>query len=496
MTSLNPLPRLAGAQPDVLRKARTDRVKYTAMGGVLLTTAGVAGVSATFALDTAVGLPVIAAVIAGVLWAVVIFNLDRMLIVSMTHQSGWLRNLLMAVPRLGLAIVIGSVISVPLVLRIFQPEIDNELQVMHSEKLITAQQKLNEQFADIEPTQIKVDQLQAVASGTSQPSVSSDPDVVAAQKQVDAAQAAYDTAAAEAQCELVGSCGTHIPGVGEAYRQAKARADQAKAALDDAKAKLSAATAAAQAKIAGSVTSNKEAAQQELKTLVPLLEKRKADRAAAQGRLDNGEINDEGLLARLEALDRLSADRPSMTTANWSLFLLFMLIEVLPVAVKLMSMIGPPTLYDRLLASEETTLETRATVANDVVVQLEKHRVAEQIRQGKEANALLVDKQSEIAKKAIDVWGQIAISRSDEELARWYARHAGQRPPGGPAAPAVQPIPAPTPMNTAPTALPVPASVPGQGMPRTGQTYQQFKAAAGVPTNNSHLPGGLTIPTM
>jgi len=516
MISLNQLPRLAGAQPEVLRKARTDTVKYTAMGGVLLTTAGVAGVSAAFALNTAVGLPAVAAVIAGVLWAVVIFNLDRMLIVSMTRQSGWWRNLLMAVPRLVLAIVIGAVISVPLVLRIFQPEINSELQVMHAENLITAQKKLDEQFADVGPMQEKVDGLQAVASGASQPSVSGDPDVVAAQKQVDEAQAAYDKADADRQCELVGSCGTGVPGVGEAERQAERKANEARDALNAAKAKLSAATAAAQAKIGGSVTSNKEAATAELKTLVPLLDQRKADRAAAQARLDSGELNDEGLLARLEALDRLSADRASMAAANWALFLLFMLIEILPVAVKLMSMVGPPTLYDRLLAREETTLETRATMQDDVVVQLEQHRVTEQIRQGKQANTVLVDKQSEIARKAIDVWGEIATSRSEEELARWYARHSGQRPAGHPAAaPAAPPAPAPAPANnaadtlatettatdittiTTPTAPPPPAPVPFQHVPGAGQTYQQFKAAAGAPTtNNNHQAGGPATPSI
>src|SRR2546430_420453 len=81
-------------------------------------------------------------------------------------------------------------------------------------------------------------ELQAVASGQTQPSVSGDPDVVAAQKRVQDAQAAYDQADAAAQCELVGSCGTHTPGVGEAYRQAKAKADQAKAALEEAKGQL------------------------------------------------------------------------------------------------------------------------------------------------------------------------------------------------------------------------------------------------------------------
>src|SRR5690348_5759205 len=103
------LARLAGGQPDILRDARTDRIRYAAMGGVLLTTAGVAGVSAGFALNTAVGLTTGVAVTAGILWAVVILNLDRMLIVSMTRQSGWLRNTMMVIPRILLAVVIGAI---------------------------------------------------------------------------------------------------------------------------------------------------------------------------------------------------------------------------------------------------------------------------------------------------------------------------------------------------------------------------------------------------
>jgi hypothetical protein len=498
MSSLNLLARLAGAQPDVLSRAKTDRVKYTAMGGVLLTTAGVAGVSATFALNSSVGLSMAVAAAAGVVWAVVIFNLDRMLIVNMTRQTGWVRNLLAAVPRLLLAVVIGSIVSVPLVLRIFQPEIDNEMQIMHSENLIAAQETLDRQFADIGPTQDKVDQLQAVASGESQPSVSTDPDVLAAEKRVGAAQAAYDKAAAAAQCELDGTCGTGERGVGEAYRKARAAADAAKATLDDETAKLDDATALARAKISGSVASNRQAASDELKTLVPRLENRKAERTAAQARLDSGELNSEGMLARLEALDRLTADHGNMAAASIALSLLFLLIEVLPVVVKLLTMVGPPTLYERILANEEDTLEKRATQRNDVVTQVEQHLKDEQVRQGQDVNKLLVDKQSAIAKKAIDTWGRIAMSRSDQELARWYAAHSGQAP-----APAPTPAPAPPKVPTAitvPLMVPVapisppPTSPPGPAPGRQpahggGQTYQQFKALAGAPPANGHHNG-------
>jgi len=478
----NLLARLAGAQSDVLRKARTDRVKYTAMGGVLLTTAGVAGVSAAFALNTAVGLPVVAAVIAGILWAVVIFNLDRMLIVSMARQSGWLRNLFSLVPRLALAFVIGSVISVPLVLQVFRVEIDSELQKIHAENVLTARQGLDQAFADITTLQAQVDELQAVASGAKQPSVSTDQDVVAAQTKVDQAQAAFDKAAGEARCELVGSCGTGKQGVGVAYREAKQRSDLAQAALATATRQLAEITTAAEGRIAGSAGSNREAAAAQLTTLVPDLEKQKVTRSQLLARQNEAEGRNEGLLARLGALDRLSADSPSMRSANLALFLLFLLIEVLPVVVKLLSMINKPTLYDRLLEIEEDNLTTRATQEDDVALQIDQHRVAEQIRQGKEATTLLVDKQGEIARRAIDLWGRIAMSRSDAELARWYAQYSGQAAPAPPAPPPptapsapTRPLPVPVPLNTA-----------------GGQTYQQFKAVAGVPATNGTRPGATT----
>lgn len=496
MRSLNLLTRLAGADPDVLAKARTDRAKYATMGVVLLTTAGFAGVSATFALDTSVGLPLPAAIVAGVLWGCAILALDRMLVVSLTRQSGWVRNAVAAVPRLLLAFVIGSIVSVPLVLRIFQPEINGELEIMHSENLTVAQEKLDKRFADIPRTQERVTELQAIASGQSQPSVSADPDVVAAQEKVTLAQKAYDDAAKEAQCELVGNCGTGQPGIGEAYRQAKARADQAAVALSDAKANLAAVTSAAQAKISGGAASNSRAAAEELKTLAPRLEQRKAERAEAQRRLDSGELNNEGMLARLEALDRLSDEHGNMQLAQWALTALFLLIELLPVTVKLLSVFGAKTLYERLLADEEDTIEKRVTSDNGAALRGEKDLADQQFRARQKANKQLVAKQSLIAKAAIDTWGEVAKSRSDDELARWYAKHSGQQQPPPPNQPPPEHKPAPASV-TVPLMVPVAAPVTGgaqtyaQFKAAAGPppTYQQFRSAAGPPPPNGHHPG-------
>jgi hypothetical protein len=517
------LAQLAGAQRDVLRKAPTETVKHAAMGGVLLTTAGAAGVSAAFALNNAVGVPVVPAIVTGILWASVIFNLDRMLIVSMTRQSGWLRILLTAVPRLALAVVIGAVISVPLVLQIFRPEINAELALLRTDNKAEALANLDRQYADIPDLQTRVDQLQAVVAGRSQDAVAADPDVVAAQKKVDDAQAAYTTAANEAQCELVGSCGTNTAGVGEAYRQAQRRADDALIALTAARARLTEVTSAAQTRITEGATNNKQAAQNELNTLGPRLAERKAGRVTDQGLIDSGQDQSNGLLAQLQALDRLSLRSPSMDQARLALFLLFLSIEVLPVLVKLLTLVGRPSLYDRVLEGDEQLLETRADNERGVAKQLEKHRVDEQVRQGKIANSLLVDEQTKIAKKAIGVWGQVAAMRTDAELDRWLKQYTGQTAPTGPsqsggqqpappaaggaaaptvALPVVTPPPASTPPPPPPSSPPPsstppaspPATVPSQaGSPLGGPTtYQQYKARVGPPSTNGHQPPGPT----
>lgn len=424
------LARLGGAQPDTLREAPGDAARYTTMGAVLIGTAAVAAVSAAFALDTAVKLPAVPALLIGALWGVLILNLDRMLVVSMARRAGFWRNLAAAIPRLALALLIGAVISVPLVLRIFEPEIDNELQVIHSENLIASQKKLDARFADIQAMQARFDELQRVANGQPAVGVADDPDVRKAQEVADAAEKAYNEAFEDARCEATGECGTHKRGEGGAFNRAQAKANEANALLKAAQERLARAQEAAQKRIAASAA----AAQEELKTLGPALQKRKDERAAAQRRLDEGEHGNDGLLARLEALNRLSDGRPMMWLAHWALLLLFACVELLPVLAKLLSSAGPPTLYDSLVEQREAgALQADKLWADrqreivqlrvDARLELERDRAAAQVEAGKKANARLVDKQREIADRAIDVWAEVAKRRTDDELARWYAQH-------------------------------------------------------------------------
>ncbi len=61
-----------------------------------------------------------------------------------------------------------------------------------------------------------------------------------------------------------------------------------------------------------------------------------------------------GILARLEALDRLGDRNGTLAAAQFMLSLLFMCVEILPVLMKLLLNFGPPSAYDRLVALRDS----------------------------------------------------------------------------------------------------------------------------------------------
>src|SRR5262245_2080840 len=116
---------LSGARPDVLEKFKIDYGTFEGIGGAVLTTAVLATVSMAFALDTALGLHIVVAVPGGLVWGLAILSLDRWLVVSIRNDGpGRWR---MALPRIVMAVLLGFVISTPLVLQIFQSEIDAQI---------------------------------------------------------------------------------------------------------------------------------------------------------------------------------------------------------------------------------------------------------------------------------------------------------------------------------------------------------------------------------
>ncbi|TFV74413.1 DUF4407 domain-containing protein [Blastococcus sp. CT_GayMR19] len=386
----NGLAVLAGARPDVLVAAPGARAKFVALGGVLLSTGGLALVSMAFAVHMALGVWWPFAVLIGLGWGFVVVNLDRMLLVGMAHDSSLKRNLVLAVPRVGLALILGVVIATPLTMQVFSKEIDTEIVTMQSESADAYRASLSDdaRFAHLPELEERIALSEAVVASGGR----ADDGLAVVRAEVTARQAALDAEIgtaraleAKAQCELDGSCGTGDAGTGQAYVEARAAADaqaavvvSARAALDDAVA----AASAAEGRSASLAASSLDTDRAELTRLTE-------EQDRLQASFDASNEVSGGLLMRLEALDRLGDRNGTLAAAQFMLSLLFMSVEILPVLMKLLLNFSPPTAYDRLAALrdtgdveiEELAQESRKTVARakeELLVMAERERIDRQ----------------------------------------------------------------------------------------------------------------------
>jgi hypothetical protein len=145
----------AGADSHFLIKSpMQDRVKYAGIGGIVLCTGLLACFSGGFAFYTIFGPKnnaihdtfswgtLIGSIIFGLVWGLIILNLDRFIVSSTGKGDGtdkvtW-KEFGQAMPRIIIALILGFAISAPLEIKILESEIDSELsayQKGYAEKL-------------------------------------------------------------------------------------------------------------------------------------------------------------------------------------------------------------------------------------------------------------------------------------------------------------------------------------------------------------------------
>lgn len=294
----------SGADANLLEKCPTETSKYAGMGATIFFTGIFAALAAGYALYTVFD-SVVAACLFGLIWGIMIFNLDRYIVSSMRKDGGW-REFLTAAPRIILAVIISIVIARPLELKIFEKEINPELIVMEQEIYSRQEGQLKSRFTQ------SLDSLKTERARLRQ--------------EILTKAASRDALVKIAQEEADGTGGSKKRNLGPIYKVKKADADKA---------------------------------EQELQQIIQYNQARisELDRSAAsiEGAM-NGEIaameksKMNGPAARMEALDRLTKSSSAMWWANVFIVLLFIAIETAPIFVKLISGKGP---YDNLLRIEE-----------------------------------------------------------------------------------------------------------------------------------------------
>jgi hypothetical protein len=314
--------RVAGADPRYVRTV-PDRVRYTSMGAIVVLTATAATASLTVALSlvfTARDWPFYLPV--GLLWGAIVLNFDRWIVSSLDYgpltgedpapgqrPRTWSKAVHFAV-RFTMAALVGLVISEPIVLAIFGPEINQQLAAQHV-------------------TDIGQQSAQINAAAAKQLAIVNQP-VAVDQKALRSAARKTGEAHRIYLCELTAQCRnlppglvTQVPGPGPQTTQ-DYQIWQADARLQD-KAQRTASSAAAQAR--------KQAAA---------LGQQTAAKIAAATKKINA---DNGLLARERALDTLSRQNPGFLLRRLLLWLALMFIDLAPVLLKTFS---PGTVHDIL----------------------------------------------------------------------------------------------------------------------------------------------------
>ncbi|MFC5748406.1 DUF4407 domain-containing protein [Actinomadura rugatobispora] len=347
----NPLIWLSGADPQILRNASTDRAKYIGIGGAVLTTAGLATLSMFFAMRMAMGAPVWAAILLSLVWFLVILNLDRWLVVSLQRSDRKMHTLMLAVPRVLMALLFGVIISTPLVLQVFDAEVEVAVKELQGDASRDFQQELvngpdGRRIKELEAQEAK---LLAQRSGNGLVNPEDDPEIKQLRASLPALQKEYKENDDKATCELTGERCTDTSGrsgSGPRFQKFDKRRNDLRRQIDQINQQIEDKAKALRTE----ATQNKEVlqgqaaralpgVQGELKTLRDRQQERRA--AFEERNSDNG-----GLLIRLKALDRASEGESQLMWARLLLFLFITVLECLPIIVKVLQLFGPPGAYD------------------------------------------------------------------------------------------------------------------------------------------------------
>lgn len=141
----------AGADANILRELKgREQTKAGVQGTAVLLTAILAFFSGGYAIYfvfSGSDYAWFAALFVGLLWAFIIFNLDRSIVINIQKRGSFWRDFLNASPRILLAIILGIVIARPLEMRLLDKEIRDDLKEVYAKKYGSLDNARNEQFS-------------------------------------------------------------------------------------------------------------------------------------------------------------------------------------------------------------------------------------------------------------------------------------------------------------------------------------------------------------
>ncbi|WP_445722657.1 DUF4407 domain-containing protein [Flavobacterium sp.] len=295
----------SGADKDLIQSCSNgEQNKYAGIGATVFFTAVMAFIAGSFALYTVFDNVYIATAF-GLVWGLLIFNLDRFIVSTIKKRNDFKSELLQATPRIILAIIIAIVISKPLEIKIFEKEINTVLLKEKNAMALNNKKEVANYFqTDLDKNKSQIDSLKS--------------DVLKKEKEVNDLYAVFIT-------EAEGTSGTKKLGKGPVYKEKRDKHDSA---LKD----LTILQETNQSKIASLEIKAKE--------LQADLDKKVSETQPIIEGFD-------GLMARINALNKLP------WLPSFFIMLLFLAIETSPIIAKLLS---PKGEYDFKIEDNEMAI--------------------------------------------------------------------------------------------------------------------------------------------
>jgi hypothetical protein len=363
----------SGADLATLKRAPTEANKFAGIGGTILFTAILAFLSSAYAIYTVFD-SYFAAIGFGLVWGLMIFNLDRYIVSSMKNKDNFWSDFFVASPRVVIAILLAIVISKPLELKIFEKEINAELITMEQEVFKAQEDQLKARYvAEMNGHAEAIERLKSEIANQ---------------------EVIKNDLMAEALKEADGTGGSGIRNMGPIYRAKKLEADKAEAAYMNV------------------LNTNNGLINEHVAAYNELLARQQAEIES----LPRGRYN--GFAARIDALGRLTAKSQAIALANLFIILLFIAIETAPIMVKLISYRSP---YDFKVDAHEYAFEMN-----------HKERTAEQFESAKnkikfhtETGAFRVRAEIEAEKALIEKSIKERLDKLNESDVNWRKARKG-----------------------------------------------------------------------
>ncbi|MCR9265245.1 MAG: DUF4407 domain-containing protein [Flavobacteriaceae bacterium] len=300
----------SGADTDLLSTCSNgEQNKYAGIGATVFFTAVMAFIASGYALYTVFD-NIYTSLFFGLIWGLLIFNLDRYIVSTIKKRDHIKSELLQAAPRILLALIIAVVISKPLEMKIFEKEINQVLLEEKNTMTLANKEQLALQFTP------KIESLNQ--------------DIVKLKGEIAAKEAEtnqlYDTYISEAE----GTAGTGLLGKGPVYQEKREKHDAALAELNSLKETNASKIEDIEAQIAALETDYNTA----VSNSQPIID------------------GFDGLMARINALGKLP------WFPSFFIFLLFLAIETAPIIAKLLAPRGE---YDYKFEEQESVVATWVT---------------------------------------------------------------------------------------------------------------------------------------